>query len=80
MKENQEQNPSSAAFEPPLTSNGFDEDSSTREAAQIRTSQNKKKPYAKPSFRYERVFETMALHCGKIERTNPNCQFNRHTS
>jgi hypothetical protein len=24
-----------------------------------------KKPYRKPEFRYERVFETMALACGK---------------
>ena len=24
-----------------------------------------KKPYSKPEFRYERVFETMALACGK---------------
>lgn len=24
-----------------------------------------KKPYQKPEFRYERVFETMALSCGK---------------
>ena len=24
-----------------------------------------KKPYGKPEFRYERVFETMALACGK---------------
>ena len=26
-----------------------------------------KKPYQKPEFRYERVFETMALSCGKVE-------------
>lgn len=25
-----------------------------------------KKPYRKPEFRYERVFETMALACGKL--------------
>jgi hypothetical protein len=25
-----------------------------------------KKPYQKPSFRYEQVFETMALACGKV--------------
>ena len=28
-----------------------------------------KKPYQEPAFRYERVFETMALLCGKIEPT-----------
>jgi hypothetical protein len=27
---------------------------------------NSKKPYRKPEFRFERVFETMALACGKI--------------
>jgi len=26
----------------------------------------KKKPYEKPSFRYEQVFVTTALNCGKI--------------
>jgi hypothetical protein len=25
-----------------------------------------RKPYQKPAFRYERVFETMALSCGKL--------------
>jgi hypothetical protein len=25
-----------------------------------------KKPYQKPAFRYERVFETQALTCGKL--------------
>ena len=34
----------------------------------------KKKPYVKPSFEYERVFETMALACGKV-RTQSNCRF-----
>jgi len=27
---------------------------------------SRKKPYEKPGFRYERVFETQALSCGKI--------------
>jgi hypothetical protein len=39
-----------------------------------------KKPYQKPSFRYERVFETMALACGKIHPTQFQCRFNRKTS
>ncbi|HUM06219.1 MAG TPA: hypothetical protein VLT90_12215 [Terriglobales bacterium] len=33
-----------------------------------------KKPYQKPSFRYERVFETLALACGKIGATTGQCQ------
>lgn len=39
-----------------------------------------KKPYEKPAFRYERVFETMALNCGKISATQSSCRFNRKTS
>jgi hypothetical protein len=39
-----------------------------------------KKPYKKPEFRYERVFETMALSCGKISPTDLQCRFNRKTS
>lgn len=31
-----------------------------------------KKPYQKPAFRYELVFETMALACGK-KQTGPTC-------
>lgn len=32
-----------------------------------------KKPYAKPSFRYERTFETMALSCGKTAGLQGQC-------
>ncbi len=39
-----------------------------------------RKPYQKPAFRFERVFETMALACGKISVTQKHCKFNRHTS
>ena len=33
-----------------------------------------KKPYEKPSFRYEEVFVTTALSCGKISITQSSCQ------
>jgi hypothetical protein len=33
-----------------------------------------KKPYEKPSFRYEQVFVTSALSCGKINPTSMSCQ------
>ena len=33
-----------------------------------------KRPYQKPAFRYERVFETMALACGKISTTQQQCK------
>ncbi len=42
--------------------------------------QAKKKPYQKPEFRCERVFETLALACGKIDTTQGQCKFNRKTS
>jgi hypothetical protein len=32
-----------------------------------------KKPYEKPSFRYEQVFVTTALSCGKIGGTGGGC-------
>jgi hypothetical protein len=39
-----------------------------------------KKPYQKPAFRYERVFETQALSCGKVIATLPLCQSSTKTS
>jgi hypothetical protein len=39
-----------------------------------------KKPYQKPEFRFERVFETMALSCGKVSPTEFQCRFNRKSS
>jgi hypothetical protein len=39
-----------------------------------------KKPYRKPSFRYERVFETLALSCGKLVGTGSLCQHVKKTS
>ena len=34
-----------------------------------------RKPYQRPSFRHERVFETMALACGKMSTTENQCKF-----
>jgi hypothetical protein len=39
-----------------------------------------KKPYTKPAFYHERVFETTALRCGKVETTQHSCRYNRKTS
>lgn len=39
-----------------------------------------KKPYRKPEFRYERVFETLALSCGKLQGSQGQCRFNRKSS
>ena len=41
--------------------------------------ENEKKNYKKPAFRFERVFETMALNCGKIAIQN-QCRFKRRSS
>jgi hypothetical protein len=39
-----------------------------------------KKLYQRPAFRHERVFETLALSCGKIYSTVTNCRLSRKTS
>ena len=39
-----------------------------------------KKPYQKPAFRHERVFETRALICGKVQTTQEACAHNRKNS
>lgn len=39
-----------------------------------------KKQYEKPAFKFERVFETMALHCGKTSPIRSQCKFNRKSS
>jgi len=39
-----------------------------------------KKLYKKPAFRYERVFETQALSCGKIVAATGLCQVQQKSS
>lgn len=39
-----------------------------------------KAPYVKPAFRHEKVFETMALACGKTGPTQQQCRGNRKSS
>jgi hypothetical protein len=57
------------------------EDRAPREKSQQPGKARKgKKVYQKPAFRYERVFETLALSCGKIGSTTAQCQFSRKTS
>jgi hypothetical protein len=43
------------------------------------SSDTPKKPYLKPAFRHEQVFETMALACGKVS-TQLQCRSNRKNS
>jgi len=39
-----------------------------------------KKPYEKPRVRFERVFETMAMSCGKVQATQGSCHGSRKAS
>ena len=39
-----------------------------------------KKPYLKPEVRHERIFETNALACGKVQGTSHTCNVNRRSS
>jgi len=45
-----------------------------------RTPATSKKPYEKPSFRFEKVFVTTALSCGKIAGTSLNCNASPNAS
>jgi hypothetical protein len=38
-----------------------------------RTPATNKKPYEKPTFRYEQVFVTSALSCGKVNPISQGC-------
>ena len=49
-------------------------DMSTADKGRSTPAKGKKKPYQKPSFKFEKVFETMALACGKISATQQNCK------
>jgi len=84
MKDNKEQTPSIVAAMPEPYRDGVNDRSrmgedcgANGEGARPR---HAKKPYGKPSFRYERVFETMALSCGKVSPVEFQCRFNRKNS
>jgi hypothetical protein len=47
---------------------------------EARTATSAKKPYEKPSFRFEEVFVTTALSCGKITATQSGCGLNLKVS
>jgi hypothetical protein len=49
------------------------------DARLIREEQSKNR-YLKPAFRFERVFVTTALSCGKVDPTQTQCTFNRKVS
>jgi hypothetical protein len=39
-----------------------------------------RKPYEKPAYKCEGIFETLALACGKVSPTQAQCRFNRKLS
>ncbi len=54
-----------------------------RTAATVKTREESgkaKRPYQKPSFRHEPVFETSALICGKMSSTESQCRFTQKVS
>jgi hypothetical protein len=51
-----------------------------RSAARLETRQTAKKVYHKPEFRFEPVFETRALTCGKVFSTQSQCTHNKKSS
>lgn len=57
-------------------SNNQDDAAPTAPAAQP----DPRKPYQKPSFVREQLFETMALACGKISATSGQCRLVRKSS
>ena len=57
-----------------------EQDLNTGKKSAAQSSHTAKKQYQEPAFRHERVFETMALSCGKVQPTTLQCRFNRHTS
>ncbi len=53
----------------------------TRKSTDIdSTAVTTKKPYQKPSFRYEKVFVTTALSCGKVTNGGFQCNTNPKAS
>jgi len=59
-----------------MTENPTPHEKPARQSAIVKN----KKPYQKPAFRHERVFETAALSCGKIAGTSAICNSSRKSS
>ena len=49
-------------------------------ASPAATQDDQRRPYLKPEFRHESVFETMALACGKVNTTQSACRSRRNAS
>ena len=55
-------------------------DANDKSADKPPTPATKKKPYEKPSYRYEKVFVTTALSCGKVVNAGGACNLNPKVS
>ena len=53
---------------------------SDRHASHVEARNPMRKPYKKPTVRFERVFETSALTCGKYTGGGGNCNIIHKTS
>ncbi|MGA3326101.1 MAG: hypothetical protein ABSF45_16645 [Terriglobia bacterium] len=51
-----------------------------QQASPLEAKKAARKPYQKPAVRYEQVFETNALTCGKVQTTQQQCHTNRKNS
>jgi len=56
------------------------QDQEDRQPADEDTKTVARRPYAKPEVRHERVFETQALSCGKVNPIEGTCGINRKNS
>ena len=57
-----------------------EDDSSSSQKVAEESRLEAREPYQKPSFRCEKIFETMALQCGKMQSTQGQCHYNRKSS
>jgi hypothetical protein len=84
MRDDKERVSSSIAAMPRPGCDSFDDRSVTEKDGNLDDESagrpKAKRPYGKPTYRFERVFETMALSCGKVHGVESQCRFNRHTS
>jgi len=71
---------SSPALQPGWNARGSDSGSRCDDPAREEIPFQQKRLYRKPTYRYERVFETMALACSKVHPTQFECRFNRKNS
>lgn len=55
-------------------------DETNRQSTRPPADRSARKPYRKPAVRYERVFETSAITCGKVQTSQSSCHQNRKLS